>query len=663
MAVTSGSRYNDLKASRIQQLPFAPTSSNHVGHSNKTHKVASDQNRRRKRGRNAAVEAEAFSREDDLTDQALTRKATHNLKPHKDSTEDPGEKYARRPRNKTKEDRYDYKDVPEKHSKKRHSKNSVKKKAGAILNEEFQAPNVATERLTLRSTGPGFLSKGKASATTEWRDLPDLTFSEMRFLKREREDDNARFKQIRDSHPKKKSSKGPNQEISEFFSRPDIGKDESTSVRKTPSMASYVSWSISPPRRSAASTARRPNFAAHSDQRERRQVDVHNDLSIHTSIGPDSSVSNRFLRDLTTSALLRGVDTFAPGERRYYSLEDLRVLAERVTAPSSRKEEAPDESSILRIARRPTNPLERPSDDTMWRRDEVGAMPAVDPVDLTSSLADEKTYPATQMQQPTYTADYKPQQDPLDHPAWHTSREIGVDNTHISKQEGLLVPEQMRSAVSRKNELENELDLLPFYTYTPLSPVDRLNNHSQFIEECDQADTISVPRVRRRIDFMDGRDPAGNMDERRVQNNIEDVQFGLPLAAELSRTDHRMQEPNAIRAFTPTSDVLDEFDESLLRDMVEDFKPGEAITQSDDPTYGNDQDEVSRNPNSQILHLGSTIDDYDQPVYGLVEIKARSGTMVDNDTPNPSRFPETAHHVVDDSRSIFNGFSQGQILY
>ena len=145
---------------------------------------------------------------------------------------DPSHKYARRPRHKTKADKYEYKGHEEKESQSRkkvgQTKRSSRRKSGTTLNQDFKAPNVESERLTLKQNPTlGIFSKGKASAPVPRRGLPDLTFSKMTFLNKKRELDDARFRGKYDlAHPRKNRKRAV-QDISEYFARP---ADESSEV-------------------------------------------------------------------------------------------------------------------------------------------------------------------------------------------------------------------------------------------------------------------------------------------------------------------------------------------------------------------------------------------------------------------------------------------------
>ncbi|KIW92013.1 uncharacterized protein Z519_06995 [Cladophialophora bantiana CBS 173.52] len=240
------------------------------------------------------------------------------------------ENYARKLRHKTKPDRYQYKDASKKPPKNRALKGRIKKKSATLLNHEFQAPNVAIERLTLNSnSGPGFLAKGKSSTDVGKRGLPDLTFSEMAFLKRKRRDDHARFGKVKQQNQRKKGRKSPNQEISEFFSPPTGWRREGKCLRNPHSTDSYVSCSVSPPQKRAPLLTYRLLSPVTQSNRSENGARLHEAhcLIAPSMVRPTSSAANTFLEGFTTDALLHGIGEFAHGGKRYYSLHDLKKLA------------------------------------------------------------------------------------------------------------------------------------------------------------------------------------------------------------------------------------------------------------------------------------------------------------------------------------------------
>ncbi|KAL9100744.1 MAG: hypothetical protein Q9163_003911 [Psora crenata] len=104
--------------------------------------------------------------------------------------------YERRPRHKTRQDRYELKqgieakECPSSKAglQKRAKKQKHKEKTGAALMHHFKAENVSDGRLTLKpSKALGLFGKGRASSPVKRRALPDLGFSELEFLNSRRE--------------------------------------------------------------------------------------------------------------------------------------------------------------------------------------------------------------------------------------------------------------------------------------------------------------------------------------------------------------------------------------------------------------------------------------------------------------------------------------------
>lgn len=159
----------------------------------------------------------------------------HTVQDHVEAEEqDPSLKYSRKPRHRTRPDKYEYKGEEEelkrksKRVKGKAQHRSSRMKSGVILNDEYQAPNVEPERLTLTNIGVGMFARGKSSAPMARRDLPDLTFSEMAFLHKRRELDDARFRALQDLSKPKKTVKGSAQDVSHYFADP-----EPANIRRT----------------------------------------------------------------------------------------------------------------------------------------------------------------------------------------------------------------------------------------------------------------------------------------------------------------------------------------------------------------------------------------------------------------------------------------------
>ncbi|KAJ5549233.1 hypothetical protein N7513_006467 [Penicillium frequentans] len=107
--------------------------------------------------------------------QIQSEKAGHELQPSFD----------RKPRHKTREDRYEYKGAGIIRKQSTPYKDKKKRRLGRkqTMNDVFHAPNVARERLTLRGNlNVGIFNKGKASSPMKLGHAPDSAFSERRFL-------------------------------------------------------------------------------------------------------------------------------------------------------------------------------------------------------------------------------------------------------------------------------------------------------------------------------------------------------------------------------------------------------------------------------------------------------------------------------------------------
>lgn len=171
-------------------------------------------NNARKSSKDALARADrACSQENDLTELEIQAAVAE-------------EKYARRRRHKTKADRYEYDGKVTTADLKRESRSKEKKrnshkKSGSTLNRDFKAPNVGSERLTLRQESmPGIFSKGRASAPMERRGLPDLSFSEMAFLSKKRDLNDVRFRGLQSMGQPAKKNVGGAQDVSAYFANP-----------------------------------------------------------------------------------------------------------------------------------------------------------------------------------------------------------------------------------------------------------------------------------------------------------------------------------------------------------------------------------------------------------------------------------------------------------
>ncbi|KAG9822171.1 hypothetical protein KCU98_g17057, partial [Aureobasidium melanogenum] len=142
-------------------------------------------------------------------------------------------RYRRRPRYHTKADKYHSKSgskpqqkrkkKKKKEKEKEHSRrNKRKSKAVTGVVQTFKAKNVPKNRLTLDpGTKFGLYTKGRSSGPTKGKGLPDLVFSEMRFLQKPesltKEEPDQKLK--KKSH-KKKRRQSSEREISRYF---DVG--------------------------------------------------------------------------------------------------------------------------------------------------------------------------------------------------------------------------------------------------------------------------------------------------------------------------------------------------------------------------------------------------------------------------------------------------------
>ena len=136
--------------------------------------------------------------------------------------------YEKRPRHKTRTDKYDAKsgskprDVGGAEAGKRKFNKGRRKKSGLVMNSDFKAPNAAQDRLTLKANnGRGLFLKGKASSPVRRCGVPDLSFTEMNFLSKRQAHGESKqhdMKQARCSKSKEKED-GRTKQISEYFGR------------------------------------------------------------------------------------------------------------------------------------------------------------------------------------------------------------------------------------------------------------------------------------------------------------------------------------------------------------------------------------------------------------------------------------------------------------
>ncbi|KAF2756734.1 hypothetical protein EJ05DRAFT_502228 [Pseudovirgaria hyperparasitica] len=150
------------------------------------------------------------------------------------SSKTSSDRYDRKPRRKTRTDRYEYKESETKdcrdqnRKKEKHHRKAERKRKGRERREKrgvgivqsFHAKNVKKERLTLKlSDSVGLFGRGKASSPAKGRGLPDLVFSEMRFLQKRKKP--SEEQQKREAQTKRRKTKDQTrsneQEISAYF--------------------------------------------------------------------------------------------------------------------------------------------------------------------------------------------------------------------------------------------------------------------------------------------------------------------------------------------------------------------------------------------------------------------------------------------------------------
>ncbi|USP77258.1 uncharacterized protein yc1106_04532 [Curvularia clavata] len=131
-------------------------------------------------------------------------------------------RYVRKSRRKTRPERYDPnspKGSRQKNnsSKARHKSRQKKGQGPSQLVQSYKAQNVSGDRLTLRPPKLGLFNKGRTSTAARGRGLPDLVFSEMKFLQKHDESTPPPQSEV----PKKKREKDhthtKDEEISSFF--------------------------------------------------------------------------------------------------------------------------------------------------------------------------------------------------------------------------------------------------------------------------------------------------------------------------------------------------------------------------------------------------------------------------------------------------------------
>ncbi|KAF2650192.1 hypothetical protein K491DRAFT_721002 [Lophiostoma macrostomum CBS 122681] len=180
---------------------------------------------------------------DDYAEDSGCSNASSPADPSSESSAS-SQSYARRPRRKTRPERYEpaLKDAKErgtranrrvKNESKKNRRKSKRKKTdhpGVGLVQSFRAKNIPRDRLTLKPREKlGLFNLGKASSPVKGRGLPDLVFSEMKFLQKHKSQPEVPH-QTGLSNKKRKTDQAhtKQEEISAYFTsvRPTLpGKD------------------------------------------------------------------------------------------------------------------------------------------------------------------------------------------------------------------------------------------------------------------------------------------------------------------------------------------------------------------------------------------------------------------------------------------------------
>jgi hypothetical protein len=287
------------------------------------------------------VSAQRKSQSQDVLEPSSSPARNRDI-PKEGAHDDTSLKYARRPRHKTKDDRYEYK--AHEHAKKAVkiagcNKRSARRKSGATLTDEYSAPNVQSERLTLKqNSAPGFLSKGRASIPVPFRGLPDLTFSEMSFLKHRRAADDTRMKAQQQEKETKRKSKNSKNGLSQYFARP-------TSHTSDRSVLNYDYVH----RGSRSELSRPPPPTILYNQEHYRRIPEHFKHPIH-GLG-----LNRVRRQRKQSA-----DRLSRGAPASNETADVNIVSERATSyvswsPSVKSRRQPYIAKIEKLTRQPND--------------------------------------------------------------------------------------------------------------------------------------------------------------------------------------------------------------------------------------------------------------------------------------------------------------------
>ncbi|KAL2003501.1 hypothetical protein VTN02DRAFT_3596 [Thermoascus thermophilus] len=169
----------------------------------------------------------------ELPSERCISTSTHVIHPIDEESPRPviarlGKGFEKRARHKTRHDRYEPKAQKREKSKERRSDNGKKRRSTrkscrkhSSIGKNFSASNVKQNRLTANPNDKlGIFRKGKTSSPVKPRELPDLTFSEMKFLSKCAKDDSKGKHSKDDTENKGINSEVESQKrISEYFER------------------------------------------------------------------------------------------------------------------------------------------------------------------------------------------------------------------------------------------------------------------------------------------------------------------------------------------------------------------------------------------------------------------------------------------------------------
>ncbi|KAL1657310.1 hypothetical protein SLS61_000356 [Didymella pomorum] len=189
------------------------------------------------------------------------------------------QRYARKSRRKTRADKYnvgsknaktqDEGQRPSRRSDSRKSKRKSRRRKDEKnhngIGREFQARNVAKERLTLKpSEKIGLFSKGRTSTSVRGRGLPDLVFSKMKFL-RNNDEGKDHTTQAPDAQKKRKKdhARTIEEDISTFFTtaRPALEDTDANAQAKSRRPTGVSAGSIADRRTQTRDPSRAPGTA------------------------------------------------------------------------------------------------------------------------------------------------------------------------------------------------------------------------------------------------------------------------------------------------------------------------------------------------------------------------------------------------------------------